>query len=85
MGYSISQEQWEKLQRYEREGRRCAFSTTGGGCFNRATTGVTQESWTYKVGEGDSREHEMTLCTRHAEDVGYQGVNFRVTATRKLA
>lgn len=89
MGYDLSWEQGEKLERYRREGRLCAVSTGRGGCFNRATVRQTQESWYY---EGDKLEGkppravEMTLCVRHARQypAGYEGVNFRVVAQERF-
>lgn len=87
MGYSITWEQHEKLEKNRRDGRLCQFSTGRGGCFTRATTKVTQDSWNYAT-EKDAGEtphvHVMTLCTRHAMPVGYEGMNFTVTATEKF-
>lgn len=83
MGYSITHEQHQRLERLKAEGRDCKMSTRGGGCFNRATRKATQQSFPYKLDEGNESTHVMTLCTRHVYPVGYEGVNFRVTKVEK--
>src|SRR5215831_3291963 len=76
MGYSISQEQHERLERNRRAGRLCAMSTGRGGCFTAATTAHLTESWPYAIGEGRSRLHTQHFCGRHSS-VCAVGVNFR--------
>jgi hypothetical protein len=84
MGYSISEEQYQRLEQNRRDGRDCHMSTRGGGCFTRATRKVTTESWPYKIGEGEPRTHTSTFCARHAHKPGYEGMNFRVLAVEKI-
>ena len=87
MGYSLSQEQWEKLESHRHEGRQCAMSTGRGGCFSRATYKVTSNSWVYESNKlsGDAPPvHTMVFCTKHTEPVGYEGGNFTVTAVEKI-
>jgi hypothetical protein len=83
MGYSITQEKWERLEALRREGRLCCMDREH---VTKATVMVTQESWTYKIGEGESHVDEMPFCPRHARQVpeGYEGVNFRVLSHRKF-
>ncbi len=84
MGYSITQEQWERLEALRRIGRRCAMNTGRGGCFATATYEEDHESWVYEIGEGRRDETTMVFCGRHRNEVGYEGRNFRVLAVRKL-
>jgi hypothetical protein len=89
MGYDISQEQHDKLERNRREDRLCAVATGRGGCFNRATVKATEEAWVY---EEDRLAGEppvirtMKLCTRHAKpEAGYlEGTNYRVISLEKF-
>lgn len=78
MGYSMSQEQHDKIERNRRMGRLCS----GGRhfCVTPATRRVTSWTWTHKIGEGKAHESELLLCTRHARtySVGFEGVNFIV-------
>jgi hypothetical protein len=78
MGYSISQATWEKLEKRRRDGELCQGPARS--CTNRALVVVTQETWTYRVGDGLSHVSTMRMCSRHAAEfpVGYQGVNFKV-------
>lgn len=84
MGYSISQEQHDKLERNRREGRLCAMSTGRGGCFTRATWRERWESWPYKIGEGHRLVSIMTHCGRHHLEPGYEGMNFRVLSVERI-
>lgn len=84
MGYSISEEQHQRLEANRREGRTCHMSTGRGGCFTRATVKQTSESWPYKLEEGTSRIATMTFCKRHSSAPGFEGVNFRVLATERF-
>lgn len=84
MGYDISQEQYEKLERLRREGRQCAMSTGRGGCFNRATYREVHEHWTYHIDEGQRTERTMVFCGRHASLPGAQGVNYRVLSVERF-
>jgi hypothetical protein len=88
MGYSISQEQYEKLERHKREDRLCAMSTGRGGCFNRATVRQTVDSWYYAEDRANGvTPHRITqtVCSRHAKTmpVGYDGTNFRVLSEER--
>jgi hypothetical protein len=78
MGYSISRAAWEKLEKRRRDGELCQGPARS--CTNRALVVVTQETWTYKIGEGQSHTGELRMCKRHAAEfpVGFQGVNFKV-------
>lgn len=81
MGYSISEETYQRLERNRREGRLCGGATrVRHGCVARATQQAIQETWTHKIGEGESHVSPLSLCARHARQVapGYEGVNFRV-------
>jgi hypothetical protein len=83
MGYSMSNEQWEKLERLEQEGRRCSMATGRGGCFGRATVRETCERTGADAGRAGYHDnpdgtYDMVLCRRHALGTGYQGVNFQV-------
>ena len=82
MGYSITAATARKLDRNRHEGCLCAGPARS--CVTRATVAVTQESWTYKIGEGPARVSDLLMCPRHAGQfpAGYQGVNFRVIAVR---
>jgi hypothetical protein len=84
MGYSITLEQANKLDKNRSEGRLCHMSTGRGGCFNRATVRETHESFMYALDEGDMTVSEMTLCGRHAMGVGTAGTNFRVVASERF-
>lgn len=84
MGYSITEEQYQRLERNRREGRQCHMSTGRGGCFTRATVAQTSESWPYHIGEGERRVATTTFCKRHASEPGYEGVNFRVLSTERI-
>lgn len=86
MGYSITAEQHERLCALEAEGRRCRMSTMrGAGCMTRATVAVTTESWSYRIGEGQSRVDTMPFCRRHAFRAGDEGKNFRVLSVGRIA
>jgi hypothetical protein len=81
MGYSISAELHDKLEKNRRDGRLCAGSSRSRvGCSTRATIIVFTESWIYAIDEGKSAVHEMRMCSRHARQnlIGFEGVNFRV-------
>jgi hypothetical protein len=83
MGYSISQTKWERLERNRRDGRLCGGATSApGGCATRATVIHSELFWVHRIGEGEPRPITMRTCARHAMPVGYQGVNFRITARR---
>jgi hypothetical protein len=84
MGYSISETQFQKLQRLEAEGRRCDMATGRGGCFRRAIYRQTQESWPYHLDEGARMEHTFTMCSTHALAEGSEGVNFRVLSLERF-
>lgn len=84
MGYSITHEQHERLERLRREDRLCAVSTGRGGCFNRATWEVLQETWPYRLDDGKRTVHRMTLCGRHVQAAGFEGGNFRVLRADRL-
>lgn len=84
MGYSLSQEQFERLEANRRAGRQCAMATGRGGCFTRATWKETHESWPYAIGEGESKVSEMVFCGAHHNPEGYRGVNFVVRSVEKL-
>jgi hypothetical protein len=87
MGYSISEEQYEKLRANQREGRQCCVSTGRGGCFNRATRRLTQETWSYeadrKAGK-PSTTHVAVACPRHATPAWQEGLNFTTTKVEKF-
>jgi hypothetical protein len=78
MGYSISEETYERIERNRREERLCQGSTR---CSTRATRIVTQRCWLYTIEEGPETLEDMKMCTRHANTlpVGFRGVNFIVT------
>jgi hypothetical protein len=79
MGYSISQEQYERSEKNRREGRQCCVSTGRGGCFNRATRRLTQDTWVYAEDRqaGKSPEiHVAVACPRHAAPDWQEGTNF---------
>jgi hypothetical protein len=81
VGYSISAELHDKLEKNRRENRLCnGAARSRAGCSTRATTVVVTESWVYRIGEGKSTRHEVRMCTRHARQtpIGFSGVNFRV-------
>jgi hypothetical protein len=88
MGYSISQEQHEKLERNRAEGRLCCVSTGRGGCFNRATVRQTVESWYYEkdrlAGEPPHVDTQV-ICASHSRGGLYdEGTNFRVLAKERF-
>lgn len=84
MGYDISQEQYEKVERLRSEGRQCAMSTGRGGCFNRATWTELHECWLYELEQGDRTEHHMVFCGRHHSAPGTEGRNFRVLSSARF-
>ena len=79
MGYSISQDQHDKLEKHRREGRLCCVATGRGGCFNRATRRLTQDTWPYdrdrQAGKPPTR-HVAVACARHATPDWQEGTNF---------
>lgn len=86
MGYSISAEQHDKLERNRRDGRLCWVATGRGGCFNRATIRLTLESWL--TGQHRAAGEPPTIgtavvCSRHARD-NREGTNFRVTGAERF-
>lgn len=84
MGYSISEATHRKLEKNRREGRLCCGATAARyGCLTRATIEATQESFAYRLDEGEGLALKSRYCARHLprED----GVNFRVIAARRLA
>jgi hypothetical protein len=86
MGISISEEKHQKLEANRRAGRLCASGNSRAGCSVRATKKVVQDSWIYRIGEGEVSRHEMPMCTRHARQfpVGFEGVNFRVLSIKEF-
>lgn len=89
MGYSISEEQYNKLEMLRRTGRLCAMATGRGGCFSKATVRVTTRDWYYPsdkdAGEPPKGEGVMTFCVRHAKTlpVGLEGPNYTVLAQER--
>jgi hypothetical protein len=83
MGYDISQETHERIEKNRRDGRLCQGS---GRCSTRATKLVQQRCWPYRVGEGDLSERPMVMCAKHASEfpAGYVGVNFEVVSISSL-
>lgn len=87
MGYSLSQEQYEKLERNRQEGRLCSVSTGRGGCFSRATVRWTTNSWMYAEDRQAGKAPEVTtsvVCTRHNRDDWHHGTNYEVISTDKF-
>jgi hypothetical protein len=87
MGYSLSQEQYEKLEQNRREGRLCCVSTGRGGCFSRATRRLTHESWPYEQDRKDGKPPTIgtvVACTRHATPAWQEGLNYRTTKVEKF-
>jgi hypothetical protein len=87
VGYSISMEQANKLERNRREGRLCAMSTGRGGCFTRATWVEKGDSWYYEEDMVAGKEpHPLvhTVCAKHRMGAGYKGRNFVVHTSEKL-
>jgi hypothetical protein len=87
MGYSLSQEQWEKLEQNKREGRLCCVSTGRGGCFNRATRRLTQHSWPYEADRQAGKTpdlHVAVACARHATPDWQEGLNFTTLKVEKF-
>jgi hypothetical protein len=87
MGFSITLEKSEKLNKNRAEGRLCGGPTrTRAGCTTRATWQVLEEVWTHNLGVGKSRVAVLPMCKRHARQMprGYCGVNFRVLEISKI-
>jgi hypothetical protein len=87
MGYSLSQEQYEKLQRNKAEGRLCCVSTGRGGCFTRATRRLTHESWPYESDRAAGKPPTIGVvvaCTRHSTPDWQEGLNFRTIKVEKF-
>ena len=91
MGYSMTQEQHERLEQYRADGRLCYMSTGRGGCMTRATRVVDMTTW-YYADDPERRGLETKsapMCTRHANDMAYWigrdiGTNTIVHAVRKF-
>lgn len=87
MGYSISQETYERIERNRREGRLCRG---GSRCSSRGTWWAFHETWVHKIGEGDSKldMQGMPFCKKHlrefAPHVGFEGVNYRVVRIKPI-
>lgn len=89
MGYSISQEKYEKLERNRREGRLCSMNNGRGGCSARATVRQHTLNWYYeeeKLRGDPPREGTSVLCRRHANEMppGYEGRNFTVVSEERF-
>lgn len=87
MGISISEDKYQKMEKLRREGRLCQSGDSRAGCAIRATVRSAQETWTYRIGEGESQTNTAVFCLRHARRYalpGSEGVNFRVLSTERF-
>jgi hypothetical protein len=99
VGYSMSQEQVEKLERFASEGRTCRMATRwrengGSNCFNRAIHRTTELTWSYcedkNAFDADPttgpapRLTVGTFCQRHVMPAGFEGGNFRVVRVERF-
>jgi hypothetical protein len=90
MGYSIDADTYDKLERNRREGRECRGGSRY--CTTRATRRVFMDTW---MNESDKAAGEapripadedkgMTLCTRHTNTLGIEGLNFTVRRIERI-
>jgi hypothetical protein len=91
MGFSVSQETWEKDQKLVREGRKCVCSgmRRGLGCMSRATVRATQETWTYAEDRAAGKPPTVSVvvyCSRHAKpEAGWlEGTNYRTLSVERF-
>jgi hypothetical protein len=85
MGYSITEETYNKIEANRQAGRLCSGGSRH--CATKATRKVTSEVWLSKIGEGEMHVGKpLTLCTTHAKPYheGFRGVNFIVLSVEKF-